>query len=74
MAEPEKTTNVVQKVYQPIKVKLMRSSKGTYTWQIEILDSNIDAVLYSLDYLDAELRSRYQVQQSSKEEVKACQQ
>jgi hypothetical protein len=74
--EPEqRTTTVVQRVQQPIKVKLIRSSKGTYTWQLEVLDATPDGVLYILEFLDAELRSRYQAAQPTTEkEVMACQQ
>jgi len=74
--EPEqRTTTVVQRVQQPIKVKLLRSSKGTYTWQLEVLDTTPDGVLYVLDYLDSELRTRYQAtQQTTEKEVVACQQ
>jgi len=58
--EPEqKITNVVQKFAQPITVKLKRNARGQYQWEVEVADSSADGALYTLDFLDAELRSRY---------------
>ncbi len=61
MSESEtKTTNVVSRYAQPYRVKLSRDGKGVYRWEIEVNEANPDAVLYALDYLDGELRTRYQ--------------
>jgi hypothetical protein len=75
MAESERITNVVQKFAQPITIKLKRSAKGQYQWEIEVSDASADGALYVLEFLDAELRSRYQAtQQTTEKEVVACQQ
>ena len=75
MAESERITNVVQKLAQPITIKLKRSAKGQYQWEIEVADSSADGALYVLDFLDAELRTRYVAAQPTAEKgVMACQQ
>jgi hypothetical protein len=58
VAAEEKTTNVVQKVAQPITVKLKRGVK-TYTWEVAFQGDNADAVLYGIDYIDDQLRQKY---------------
>jgi hypothetical protein len=58
--EPEqKITNVVQKFAQSITVKLKRNARGQYQWEVEVADSSADGALYTIDYLDDQLRSRY---------------
>jgi len=58
--EPEqKVTNVVQRDAQPVTVKLKRGAKGVYTWEIQVSDENADITLYTVNYLDSELRKLY---------------
>jgi hypothetical protein len=58
--EPEqKVTSVVQKNAQPITIKLKRSAKGIYTWEIQVADETADITLYTINYLDGELRKLY---------------
>jgi len=68
MESERKITSVVQKIAQPITVKLKRGAKGVYQWEIQVADETADATLYTINYLDGELRKRYVKQ---KEEVKA---
>jgi len=71
MESEQKITNVVQKIAQPVTVKLKRGAKGVYQWEIEVSDESADGALYVLDYLDSELRSRFLAAQPKTEgEVK----
>ena len=64
MGEAEtKTTNVVSRYAQPYRVKLSKDGKGVYRWEIEVNEVNPDGLLYALDYLDSELRKRFQTKQ-----------
>jgi hypothetical protein len=55
----EKTTNVIQRHAQPIRVKLVRGARGQYRWELENAGDNADAILYTINYIDDQLRSRY---------------
>ena len=75
MESEQKITNVVQKIAQPVTVKLKRGAKGVYQWEIEVSDASADGALYVLEFLDAELRSRHQaIQPTTEKGVMACQQ
>jgi hypothetical protein len=67
MESEQKITSVVQKIAQPITVKLKRGAKGVYQWEIQVSDETADMTLYTVNYLDGELRKRYVEQ---REEVK----
>lgn len=59
MSGEERTTNVVQRNAQPIRIKLIRGAKGAYKWEIEDADDDADSLLRTLNYIDAKLRARY---------------
>jgi small nuclear ribonucleoprotein (snRNP)-like protein len=54
---------------QPLTVKLKRGSKGQYTWEIQNSDSNADSLLYTIDYIDSNLREKYLPKEAQKEDV-----
>lgn len=59
MSESEKITNVVQRLAQPIRVKLVRGARGQYRWELENAGDDADAILYTINYIDDQLRSRH---------------
>jgi len=59
MESEQKITSVVQKIAQPITVKLKRGAKGVYQWEIQVSDETADITLYTVNYLDSELRKQY---------------
>ena len=59
MSSEEKTTNVVQRYAQPIRVKVIRGARGQYRWEIEDAGDDASTVLYTINYVDDRLRGRY---------------
>jgi hypothetical protein len=58
--EPEqKITSVVQRIGEPVTIKLKRGAKGVYQWEIQVSGETADWTLYTVSYLDGELRKLY---------------
>jgi hypothetical protein len=49
----------VQKIAQPVTIKLKRGAKGAYQWEIQVSGETAEGTLYTLDFLDNELRKLY---------------
>ncbi len=55
----EKTTTVLQRVAQPVRITLTRGMRGAYGWTIEVHAEDSTEALYQLDTINDYLQGRY---------------